>query len=50
MVSKGYYKSIEDLGSKLNFVICSGTADFINKNKIIVVDLLTFITKYLPKI
>lgn len=50
VVSKGYYNSIEDLGSKLNFVICSGTTDYINKNKIIFVDLVTFITKYLPKI
>jgi uncharacterized protein len=49
-ISSGFYQSIIDLKCKNNFIICSGTADFKSNNGIRIVDIKTFITKYLPKI
>lgn len=48
--SKGFYHSITDLGSRQNFMIGSAPQDYLTKDKIRMVDLKTFITKYLPKI
>jgi uncharacterized protein len=50
VASKGFYISIADLGSKKNFLIGSSSQDYITKDKIHVVDIKTFIEKYLPAI
>lgn len=47
---KGFYNSIEDLGSEKNFVIGFGNPDYIDKNGVRFTDLKTFIGKYLPRL
>ncbi len=49
-ITRGFYQSIEDLKCKNNFIIGSQTADYTLKNNIKLVDISTFIKKYLPKI
>lgn len=46
--SRGFFSSIKDLGSKKNFLISSAVQDYVTKDKIHVVDIKTFIEKYLP--
>jgi predicted AAA+ superfamily ATPase len=48
--TKGFYHSMTDLESHQNFMIGSSPQDYLTKDKIRMVDLKTFITKYLPKI
>ena len=48
--SKGFYQSVEDLSSTKHFILVNDDVDFLNKNKIRVVGLKSFILKYLPKL
>ena len=48
--TKGFFNSINDLGSKKNFIIGSAIQDYVTKDKVHVVDVRTFIQKYLPSI
>jgi hypothetical protein len=50
VLSKGFYQSIEDLKSNVNFVIIPDEVDYVLKDSIRVVGLNIFITKYLPLI
>ncbi len=47
--SKGNLQSIEDLQTKKNFVIVPDIEEYRTKEKIIVCNIYTFLTKYLPK-
>jgi predicted AAA+ superfamily ATPase len=48
--SKGFYQSTEDLKCKNNFLIVPNACDYKNNNGILIVDIKTFIIKYLSKI
>lgn len=50
VASKGLYQSIQDLKSKNNFIITSAQVDYMTKEKIRVVSLPVFLSKYLIKI
>ena len=49
-ISKSFYQSIEDLKCNNNFIICTGDVDYKTKEGIRIVDVKTFVLKYLPKI
>ena len=50
MVSKGFYQSAEDLKCKNKFILCPADVDYITKEGVRVVNIQTFLLKYLPKI
>ena len=50
MVSKGFYQSAEDLKCKNKFILCPADVDYITKEGVRVVNIHTFLLKYLPKI
>ncbi len=49
-VTKGFYQSISDLKCKRNFIICPEVLDYTTSKKVTIVNLQTFIKKYLPKL
>ncbi len=49
-ISKGYFQSIEDLGTKKNFVIVPDTEEYKTKDEVIICGLRVFIKKYLSKL
>ena len=49
-ISKGYFQSIDDMGTKKNFVIVPGTEEYKTKDEVIICSLRVFIKKYLPKL
>lgn len=49
-ISKGYFQSINDMGTKKNFVIVPRTDEYKTKDEVIICSLRGFITKYLPKV
>ena len=50
LVSKGFYQSAEDLKCKNKFILCPADVDYITKEGVRVVNIQTFLLKYLPKI
>jgi uncharacterized protein len=48
--TKGFFNSIADLKSKKNFIIGSAIQDYLTKEKVRVLDIHTFINKYLPSL
>ncbi len=48
-ISKGNFQSIEDLGTKKNFVVVPDAEEYRTKDGIIICNLQTLITKYLSK-
>ena len=50
VVSKGFYQSASDLNCKNKFVICPAEVDYITKEGIRVVNIRTFLLKYLSKL
>ena len=49
-ISKGYYQSVFDLKSKVNFVIVPGDINLVTKEGVRIVGLQIFIAKYLAKL
>ena len=49
-VSKGFYQSAADLNCKNKFILCPADADYITKEGVRVVNIRTFLLKYLPKL
>ena len=50
VVSKGFYQSVDDLKCKNKFILCPADVDYITKEGIRVVNVHTFLWKYLSKI
>ena len=50
VISKGNYQSIADLKTKKNFVIVPDVDEYKTKDGIIICNIATFLTKYLPKL
>lgn len=48
-ISKGNFQSIEDLGTKKNFVVVPDAEEFRTKDGIVICNLQTLLTKYLTK-
>ncbi len=48
-LSKGYYQSIEDVGTKKNYVVVPDVEEYRTKEGVVICGLQTFLTKYLPK-
>jgi len=48
--TKGYYQSIQDLKSPKNFIVSNISKEYTSKEQIKIVNLTTFITKYLSKL
>jgi len=50
VISKGNYQSIADLKTKMNFVVVPDIEEYKTKEGIIICNMQTFLTKYLPKL
>ncbi len=50
VVSKGFYQSADDLKCKNKFVLCPAEVDYVTKEGIRIVNVRTFLKKYLQKI
>ncbi len=50
VVSKGFYQSADDLKCKNKFILCPADVDYITKEGVRVVNVRTFLPKYLPKL
>ncbi len=49
-ISKGYYQSIDDLGTKKNFIIVPEVEEYKTKDKVIICSLKVFLKKYFLKL
>ncbi|HEY5465309.1 MAG TPA: ATP-binding protein [Hanamia sp.] len=49
-ISKGNYQSIADLKTKKNFVVVPDVEEYKTKDGIVICNMQTFLTKYLPKL
>ena len=50
VVTKGFYQSVTDLRSKNNFILCPADIDYVTREGVRIVGIITFIKKYLPRL
>ena len=49
IITKGFYQCISDLQCSNNFVICSSSEEYVNKEKVRILGLKSFVVNYLSK-